>query len=323
MAFSISILAQEPMPYTLTTFYDTYVPIKNGFLPNIDPMWDVPMVPLNLQFEFPCFEDTADMVWLSDIGGAIELRMEDGYTHLLSATNADLNDVLLVLDSSTNEGSIHSYETIGNEPNRIFKIEFKNVGFDWEMMNSNDVSTANFQFWLYENGDMEIRFGPNTINSLDDVCFWETASLGISSYWDFYDLSANFLWGTGNPSNPEFIEYIDVEYDSLQIDNNFPGLSNWPDDGQVYKFGYDLAPIINIDEISISDLIIYPNPASKILNLKFSDTSIHQVEIKDLSGKKIQEHTCNQNLNIDVSFFSKGVYTVSSKNSKPIKLVID
>ena len=74
--FSINVLAQDPIPYTASTFTDTYTPLVEWFPLNVDPMWDVPIVPLNLQFEFPCYGDTADLIRLSDLGGAIEIFME-------------------------------------------------------------------------------------------------------------------------------------------------------------------------------------------------------------------------------------------------------
>ena len=323
LAISSNVYAQDPMPYSAESFTDVYVELKNWSPLNVDPMWDVPMVPLNLQFEFPCFGDTADLVWLSDVGGGVEMHMPDGNFHLLSITNADFNDVLNVLNPDIAEGSTHRYLTEGTSPNLIYKLEFNNVGFDWEMLNTGGAaSVANVQIWLYQNGDMEIRFGPSTIVNLEDVCFWGTASAGLSGYWDFYDFSSNFLWATGDASNPIFQEFIEVEYDSLQVSNEFTGLDLWPNDGQVYRFNYDLAPIISVNEAVKPDLTVYPNPASEFVNLSFPDTESRIIQIFDTGGKLIDEIQCFGLAEVVVDGLNSGVYHIKTDKGETVKLVV-
>ena len=77
--------------------------------------------------------------------------MENGDFHLISGTNADLNDVLNVIPDSLTDGSFHRSIVEGVSPNRVFKLEYFNVGFDWEMMTTGGASSAaNFQIWLFE-----------------------------------------------------------------------------------------------------------------------------------------------------------------------------
>ncbi len=320
---SYKAYAQDPLPYTAEHFKAEYVPLENWFPLNVDEMWDVPMVPLNLQFEFPCFGDTADLVWLSDIGGGVEMHMPDGNLHLLSITNADFNDVLNVLDPDSSEGSTHRYLTEGTSPNMIYKLEFNNVGFDWEMLNTGGAaSVADIQIWLYENGDMEIRYGPSTIVDMADVNFWGTASAGLSSYWDFYDFTSNFLWATGDASNPDFPEYLGVEYDSLQISTIFTGIDSWPLDGQVYRFGYDLAPIIDVDEVEKNDLSVFPNPASEYIDVRFSDAESRVVTVYDINGKLVIEHQCAGIDRIEILGLTSGVYHLRTDKGESVKIVV-
>ena len=316
-------LCQNNFPYTVEVFTEDYNHLENYFPLNIDPMWDVPITQLNMQFEFPCFGDTADLVRLSDLGGSIEIFMENGDFHLISGTNADLNDVLNVTPDSLTDGSFHRSVVEGTSPNRVFKLEYFNVGFDWDMLTTGEASSvANFQIWLFENGDIEIHYGPHTIQNLSDICFWSAATAGISAYWNFDEFTGNFLWANGPASNPTFMEYIGVEYDSLQISQIFTGLNTWPDNGQVYRFSYDLAPIISIDETKKSELSIYPNPSSEYIIAQFPDNRMRQVSIYNVNGTVVNTFQTNEKMTINVNDLSPGSYLVRSDFGEKAKLVI-
>ena len=316
-------LCQNDFPYTIEVFTEEYNHLENYFPLNIDPMWDVPITQLNMQFEFPCFGDTADLVRLSDLGGSIEIFMENGDFHLISGTNADLNDVLNVIPDSLTDGSFHRSIVEGVSPNRVFKLEYFNVGFDWEMMTTGGASSvANFQIWLFENGDIEIHYGPHTIQNLSDICFWSAATAGLSAYWNFEEFTADFLWANGPADTPNFMEYYGVEYDSLQISPIFTGLDTWPNDGQVYRFSYDLAPIINIDETVKPDLSIYPNPSSEFIIAQFPDNRLRQVSIYNANGAEVNSFQTNDRLTINVCDLSPGSYFLRSDLGEEAKLVI-
>ena len=255
---------QDSLPYTTETYLSTYEALNNWSPLNVDEMWDVPIVPLNLEFDFPCFGGiaTSGEIRLTDIGAGIEVFGDNGEFHLFSASTVSISDILNVAaaDSSINEGSTHRYETVGMAPNRIFKLEFNNVGFDYEMaLTGSAASTAHFQIWLYEVGTIEYHYGPNTVTDLDAIDYWPKQSAGISSYWDFEEYMAYFMWASGDAEAPEYPLFYNVEYDSLNISPAFDGWDAWPGDGVVYKYTYnfentcieDIVPdgIISVDDI--------------------------------------------------------------------------
>ena len=255
---------QDTLLYTTETYFSTYEALDNWSPLNVSPMWDVPIVPLNLEFDFPCFGElaTPGEIRLTDIGAGIEILGDNGEFHLLSASTVSISDVLNVAatDPLITEGSTHRYETVGIAPNRIFKLEFNNVGFDYEMLWTQTApSRADFQIWLYEEGTIEYHYGPNTVTDLDAIDFWPKQSAGISSYWDFYDFTASFMWASGNSDDPEYPLFYNVEYDSLNISPAFDGWDVWPNNGIVYKYNYnfentcieDIVPdgIISVDDI--------------------------------------------------------------------------
>jgi len=255
---------QDSLPYTTETYLSTYEALDNWSPLNVDEMWDVPIVPLNLEFDFPCFGGVATPgeIRLTDIGAGIEVFGDNGEFHLFSASTVSINDILNVAatDSSVTEGSTHRYVTVGTAPNRIFKLEFNNVGFDHEMTWTGLApSRAHFQIWLYEEGTIEYHYGPNTVTDLEAIDFWPKPSSGISSYWDFEEYMAYFMWSSGDADDPEYPLFFNVEYDSLNVSPAFDGWDAWPTDGVVYKYTYnfentcieDIVPdgIISVDDI--------------------------------------------------------------------------
>ncbi|MCO6495911.1 MAG: T9SS type A sorting domain-containing protein [Bacteroidetes bacterium] len=76
-----------------------------------------------------------------------------------------------------------------------------------------------------------------------------------------------------------------------------------------------------------SNIIVYPNPASNFVNIKFdnSATGNKVIVIKDLSGRTIESfNTDENNLNISLSSYQSGIYIVniaSEKANTVIKLV--
>jgi len=67
--------------------------------------------------------------------------------------------------------------------------------------------------------------------------------------------------------------------------------------------------ITSIENINVNDYSIYPNPTSGIINFKFTEDSVQQIAISDITGKIIIKKTnINQNENIDLSNFTAGIY---------------
>ena len=60
-------------------------------------------------------------------------------------------------------------------------------------------------------------------------------------------------------------------------------------------------------------LEIYPNPVGDILTLEFQEEGFHDVTITDATGRVVYQQRILTNTTVDVSYWSKGVYTVTDK----------
>lgn len=89
-------------------------------------------------------------------------------------------------------------------------------------------------------------------------------------------------------------------------------------------------PSTYIDQIYKSQTDIFPNPASNLVSLKWSETGIENITIFDLTGRAVMQKTIGKNregVQFDVSNLPSGVYIVAfAKNDKTVsrqKLVVE
>ena len=85
------------------------------------------------------------------------------------------------------------YKLTGEPGSRIFKLEWKNVGFYREIAEQGTANNyTNFQLWIYEgSSDIEVRFGPNYTPDFDYIHFDNGVLVALSD-------SIGYLgWGPG------------------------------------------------------------------------------------------------------------------------------
>lgn len=161
-----------------------------------------------------------------------------------------------------------SYEVSGQAPNRILKIEWKNVTF-YETADQYPDDYVNYQIWLYESDNrMEFRYGPSSVDpaSLD---FLEIVP---------YLVSINGLAGlslSGDPASPDVIK----EESSLF-------LNGIPANGTVYRFTPNNDPQ-SVNDDQLSRVSVYPNPSKEGIRI-ISENELKNYSLVDLSGREIQ-----------------------------------
>ena len=83
-------------------------------------------------------------------------------------------------------------------------------------------------------------------------------------------------------------------------------------------------PILSVSEADFAEgLVIYPNPASDVIQVKSSTEAIHSISITDILGKTIysEANIDTQLKSIDVSGFSEGLYFVTLNNQVTKKII--
>ncbi len=107
---------------------------------------------------------------------------------------------------------------------------------------------------------------------------------------------------------------------SLSGDGNTVAIGAHQNDGIAADAGhvriYSLNTV-NVDELILSDISIFPNPTSGILHLEFAGNNIQKIVISDIAGKQlIEKSEIQQNETIDLSGFESGMYILSIQTDK-------
>lgn len=182
-----------------------------------------------------------------------------------------------------------SYAIVGSSPNRIVKVQFKNL----EVVTSDTAEdyTVNGQIWLYETlNKIEFHFGPSTIT---DVNFTEY-------YFGFRDADGSpYLAISGSAASPSLIKVANVA--------TFKGISSQPSNGTIYTFEPYVAPS-NLQSIIKPYQFANTKEGFKILSNEKVD-----LQICNLIGENVYNQSVESN---EVFLFnstqlSKGMYLVA------------
>jgi choice-of-anchor B domain-containing protein len=81
--------------------------------------------------------------------------------------------------------------------------------------------------------------------------------------------------------------------------------------------------ILSVDDNSLSNFSLYPNPSINSVELNSTNTPISEISLYDLSGKLLLSKKYNSEINIDlnISNLSAGIYLLKINNKKSIKLI--
>jgi len=94
-----------------------------------------------------------------------------------------------------------------------------------------------------------------------------------------------------------------------------------------YSTCYYAAPV-GTNEINASEIMVYPNPAKDFVSIDFYDDSKREIELFDLTGKKIlKKVTTNRNFILYLQEVDNGIYLINVFDGKnyypPYKLIVD
>jgi len=303
--------AAQPLPMTFTAFNaEVYAPLSNPISLTNGEIWDDPEYTVPIGFPFQLFGNNVPELALLDVGGIVgyispEMTL-DGFL-VYGSDIMDVGNVAMEVGMSP-----ISYQVEGTTPNRIFKMEWTNVGFYYEIIDFGTANnTTNFQLWLYETTNVvEYRFGPNTITQPEIVHDFLLPMSGILKNLNLISGTADGAWFLGGNSanpTPTFFNIMTKEQPGPQH-----VLSGEPANGQVYRF----APIIpqSVSENAKASLFsVYPTLFDSQFNVRLDEGNNMPFILRNLLGQEVMTGRLNNGLNtFDGSALTSGVYLLTA-----------
>lgn len=251
----IPLLSQT---YSLTVSNEPFEFLENG-VQATKGVWDNPsfVVPIGFSFEF-FGEMTTNLYALEDFyDGILSTSLNPTSVNLMVPFATDLIDRGYDIDSSM---SPILYKTEGPAGERVFTLEYKNVGF-WgsEELNGIYIDFVNFQLKIFEASDnFEFHIGPHSVS--DPSLAFDTLGpiIGLVEGYDlnYGEVSGEVMLLSGDPLSPQIITEFVESYVTWPIPEN-----------TVYRFIKN--PTAVSDPVdSQSSVFYYPNPCREFVTLK-------------------------------------------------------
>ena len=213
--FLLAALGLQAQDYTFSRSTRNYAPLNTANRFPLDSFSSLDTM-FRTSFRIPYFKRLMGDSVLFD--GSLLYMTEGG----LPST---LNDEISALEADIrprSNGTAHiAHTTTGTTGNRIFKIEYHNMGF------ANDTThqdSASYQVWFHENGVIEFHYGPSSIRN---SASWYDGETGPGVYLGSWDTINEAVIGIGgNPANPSVYNTWD----------DYAALSAMPAPNTVYTF---------------------------------------------------------------------------------------
>jgi hypothetical protein len=295
LLMSLLSLKANAQTYTFSKRTETYAPLVGAINLTSNFKWDNTSFTIPLGFDFNFYGR-----WYSDVRIDTDGRIFFGPSTSLSnviygyAESVDLVDRGLSSASAPAQSPI-LYQVSGNWPDRIFKVEFKNVGF-WPATTTDNMT---FQIWLYENGShIETHYGTNTILNTQSVyAGYGGPTVGIRSVSKNILLTGNNLNAAATTNSPNLAVYM----------------TGTPLQHTTYKFTYDGFVLGTGKEEAENTLAIFPNPAENQVTVSLPSAAIKSVSVVDLIGKTMLNKKAISGetaITLDLSSLATGTYVV-------------
>lgn len=312
----------QEAPYTTEIISQPYSPLEEYSLLDLGLGWDDPEEMLPIPFDMVVWGDTCTFLATANVG---EMIFGSGNgDHLIAPVLADICDVAPA-DSTGQDVSEIRHSVEGVAPNRVFKVEYHNVGFYPEVYNFEDTviqatQRATYQVWLHETGTITFHYGPNTVTDPMLVADGFINSAGLIGNFDPYSYSGTLLMAEGPADSTSFL-ITDNIYAWVYGGSEGWGLT-WPSDGTGYVFNPIAPTAVEAPEV-LTSMSAFPNPASSHVNVVLDGQAPQRGTWLDAQGRSAGTIVLQPGTNrIDVATMMPGTYALRLENGTDRKSVV-
>ena len=322
-AFALLTLSWgQEAPYTTEIISQPYSPLEEYSLLDLGLDWDDPEEMLPIPFDMVMWGDTCTFLATANVG---EMIFGSGNgDHLLAPVLADICDVAPA-DSTGQDVSEIRHSVEGVAPNRVFKVEYHNVGFYPEVYNFEDTviqatQRATYQVWLHETGTITFHYGPNTVTDPMLVADGFINSAGLIGNFDPYSYSGTLLMAEGPADSTSFLTTDNI-YGWVYGGSEGWGVT-WPSDGTGYVFNPIAPTAVEAPEV-LTSVSAFPNPASSHVNVVLDGHAPQRGTWLDAQGRRAGTVVLQPGANrIDVAAMAPGTYALRLENGTVVQVTI-
>jgi len=312
----------QDAPYTTEILSQPYTALEEYSLLELELGWDDPEEILPVPFDMILWGDTCTFLSTANVG---EMIFGSGNgNHLIAPVFSDICDVSPA-DSTGQDVSEIRYTTEGVAPDRIFKVEYHNVGFYPEVYNFEDTviqatQRATYQVWLHETGTIVFHYGPSNITDPELVADEFISSAGLIGNFDYYSYSGTLLVAEGPADSTTFITSDNI-YGWIYGGSEGWGLT-WPSEGTGYVFN-PVAPSGLAEPTTATALESFPNPAVDRLTVRLEAHSAQVGTWVDARGGQAGTVQLQPGSNsLDVSALVPGAYVLRLEDGTAVRVTV-
>ena len=272
---------------------------------------------------------------------------DDGYTHdaqvvIYNGPDTDYTGKEIYIGSNEDEVVIVDV-TDKNNPQHISSISYSNFSYTHQGW-----ITEDFKYYILGDESDEINFGFNTKTIIIDLIdldnpihSFDYSGPTLATDHNGY-IKGNLFYLANNAAGLRVIDISDISngemteigsFDSHPL-NDFAGYegiwSNYPyfESGNIVisdREGFLVvkSSTLAIEDNSISNFNIYPNPTNNIIHINAMQFPVKNIKIYDLGGKLLKSKNYNSKINIktNISNFSNGIYILKLNNEFITKII--
>jgi hypothetical protein len=307
----------QAFPYTITPLNQAYTDLNAPIGVTNGEIWDDPENSIPLGFTFSLMGQNMTSIDLIGLGGVVGNISPELVINAIWVYGSDIIDAGMVnMEVSL---SPISYQVTGMAPNRIFKLEWKEVAFYNEVMENNTANNrVSFQLWLHETTNViEFRFGPNTITQPNLIHDFEGKPWCgfIKNFNTNSGVTDGFWLVGGNVTSPVAVtgSIMQDELTGNQL------LSGDPANGQVYRFSPTTVHIT--EPLAEAGIKAYPTEVSDHLFVVLEDGFNSPFIIRNLTGQEVMTGRLVGGLNtLNASALAPGLYLLNT-NGNTVKFI--
>ena len=320
-ALSAGLAWGQDVPYTTEIMSQPYATLEEYSLLDLELGWDDPEVILPIPFDMVLWGDTCTVLATANLG---EMILGTGNAnHLIAPVFSDICDVAPA-DSTGQDVSEIRHTLEGAAPNRIFKVEYHNVGFYDEVYAMDSVIAASqratYQVWLHETGTITYHYGPNTITDYALLAADAINTAGLFGNFDPYSYGGTLLVTEGAADTPQFQSTDDI---FGWIYSGAEGWGNtWPSEGTGYVFN-PIQPTSVSTPANLRVLTAFPNPVHDVLHVQWDGGQPADAVWVDAQGRIAGAARLQPGRTpLDVFDLEAGAYLLRMKDGTAIRVVI-